>query len=99
MSNVTDPDLDRAALADAKSELIAAARAFDPLSTIRKRPLISLGVAAGIGLALGMNEERVLSKKGLERVFSLVERVAGFALAAAEMSSRPQSAATPGKSK
>ena len=57
MSIVLEPA--RASLAQAKAELIDAAKALDPLAQIRRSPFISVGVAAGVGAILGMNPGRV----------------------------------------
>ena len=80
MFHITDPD--RAELARAKLDLIDAARAFDPLVSLRKHPLLSVGAAAGTGALLGMNAERLFSPANLNRTFSLAARAASLALTA-----------------
>jgi hypothetical protein len=69
-------DSDRAELAAAKSELIAAAKAIDPLAPLREKPLLSVGVAAGIGVVLGLNAEKLFSPANLDRAISLIARAA-----------------------
>jgi len=72
MSENTDPD--RAALAQAKLDLIDAAKAADPLELVRRQPLLSVGVAAGEDALLGMNAERLFSPANLNRTCSLLAR-------------------------
>ena len=59
MSDVIDPE--RAALAQAKLDLINAAKAVDPLSLMRRQPLVCVGIATGVGAVLGMSEAQLFS--------------------------------------
>jgi len=85
MSGIADPD--RKALAQAKLEMIDAAKAVDPLSLMRRRPWVSVGVAAGVGAVLGMSEAQSLSPATLIRTFSALARTAIFILTMARTSS------------
>ena len=85
----TDPE--HAELARAKSELLDAARAIDPLAPLRRQPLLSVGVAAGIGALLAMNAERLFSPGNLNRAFSWLARTAALTLAASRTISPRQS--------
>jgi len=64
-----------ASLAQAKVALIDAARALDPLAQMRRRPFVSVGVAAGIGAVLGMNPHRLIPPANLTRVISSIVRL------------------------
>jgi hypothetical protein len=85
MSDVIDPE--RAALAQAKLDLIDAARAVNPLSFMRPRPLVLVGVAAGVGAAIGASEAQLFSPAKLIRTFSLLARTAILILATTETNS------------
>jgi len=62
-------------LAQTKAALIDAARAADPLEPMRRRPFISLGVAAAVGAALGMNGRQHLAAVRLGRTLTPFSRL------------------------
>ena len=78
MSIATEPA--HASLAEAKAALIDAAKAIDPLAPMRRRPFITVGVAAGIGAVLGMNRGRLIATVGLTRAISSFARLVAFAV-------------------
>ncbi|MGD1276398.1 MAG: hypothetical protein ABR964_04145 [Tepidisphaeraceae bacterium] len=78
MSIVTQPA--HASLAEAKAALIDAAKAIDPLAPMRRRPFISVGVAAGVGAFLGMNRGRLIAPGTLTRAISSFVRPVAFAV-------------------
>jgi hypothetical protein len=85
--------------AEAKAALTDAANAIDPLAAMRRHPIVTVGVAAGVGAVLGMNRGRLISPVGLTRAISLFVRQVVFAAesyvvarashAATEMSKEP----------
>ncbi len=84
-------DPEHAALARAKSELLDAAMAIDPLAPLRRQPLLTVAVAAGIGVLLGMNAERLFSSANVSRAFSWLARTAALTLAASRTISTHES--------
>lgn len=76
MSIVTQPA--RASLAEAKAAVIDAAKAIDPLAPMRRRPFISVAVAAGVGAVLGMNRGRLVASVSLTRAISSLVRPVAF---------------------
>lgn len=75
-----DIDAAHASLAQAKVALIDAANAIDPLAPMRRRPFVSVGVAAGVGAVLGMSEGRLIAAASLTRAISSFVRLAAFAV-------------------
>ena len=70
MSIGTEPA--RPSLAQAKAALIDAAQAFDPIALIRRRPFISISMAAVVGAGLGMHHGWPVS---LTRALTLFMRI------------------------
>jgi len=83
---VTKPD--QAAVAQAKSILICTAKAFDPLSPLRRRPFATIGIAAAAGVILGMSTARLAATARLSQAISSVLRSIVFA-AGQHAASRP----------
>ena len=67
-------------LTDAKAALIDTARAIDPLAPMRRRPFISVSVAAGMGALLGMNLGRSSAAGELKNAISIRMRPAALAI-------------------
>jgi hypothetical protein len=70
----------QASLTEAKSAFIDAAKAIDPLAPLRRRPFVTVGVAAGIGAVLGMNRGRIAAPMVFGRAISSLMRTGVFAL-------------------
>lgn len=73
MPRVTEPEAPT--LAEAKLSLMRAAAAIDPLAPVRKRPFVSVGVAAGAGAILGASDKQLATAAQLSRAMSAVLRL------------------------
>ena len=86
MPTVTKPD--QAAVAQAKSVLVCAANAVDPLSGLRRRPFASIALAAAAGAILGMSTSRLVATARLSQAISSALRSIAYA-AGQHVAARP----------